>query len=240
MRAVVVWAHPSPDSFSATVCATAATALRRAGHQVEVLDLYREAFDPVMDREQWRAYRQEETLLDDASRRHADLVLRSEILVFVYPTWWFGLPAMLKGWLERVLGPGVAFDIDAGHGPRGRLGHVRHLVGISTYGSPRLDLLLHGDAGRRTLLRSVRLSCGPRCRSTWLALYDLDRSTAIRRATFLAQIDTSLGRRRPRWTTPLGRRRPRRCPGGTAAISAATETATAVADPSVPSGTAGD
>jgi hypothetical protein len=59
-------------------------------------------------------------------------------LVFVYPTWWSGLPAILKGWLERVLVPGVGFVLDERTNKvRPGLGQVRHLVGISTYGSPR-------------------------------------------------------------------------------------------------------
>ncbi|MPY92995.1 MAG: flavodoxin family protein [Acidimicrobiia bacterium] len=202
MRALVVWAHPQLDSFSGALCRTATSALERAGHDVEVLDLYRDGFDPVMSREEWQAYRRCESRLDEVTGAHAAAVAAAELLVFVYPTWWSGLPAILKGWLERVLVPGVAFEVVPGKGIRPRLTDLRHLVGVSTYGATRPAILLQGDAGRRMVLRSLRLSCGPRCRSTWLGLYDIERTTRAQRAAFLARVDAVLGDRpRPPCTT---------------------------------------
>jgi putative NADPH-quinone reductase len=202
MRALVVWAHPRLDSFSAALCSTAGEALRRAGHEVEVLDLYRAGFVPVMSRDEWQAYRRFESHLDEVTAAHADAVSRSEIITFVYPTWWSGLPAMLKGWLDRVLVPGVAFEVVPGKGISPLMGHVRHLVGVSTYSATRGTVRLQRDAGRQMILRSVRLSCGPRCRSTWLGLYDVERSTRADRARFLARVEDVLGGGpRPRCTT---------------------------------------
>ena len=59
-----------------------------------------------------RAYHSDQPLVDPVTVAHADLVRRAEVLVFVYPTWWSGPPAILKGWLKRVLVPGVAFRFD--------------------------------------------------------------------------------------------------------------------------------
>ena len=88
-----------------------------------------------------------------------------DTLIFVYPTWWSGLPAMLKGWLERVMVPGVAFGFDPdSERVTPRLGHVRRIVGISTYGSPRAYVAAVNDNGRRTLTRALRLCCGRRRR----------------------------------------------------------------------------
>src|SRR5690606_26202504 len=105
---------------------------------------------------EWHAYQRYESRLDEVTGTHAAAVGRAEALVFVYPTWWSGLPAVLKGWLERVLVPGVAFEVVPGHGIRPKLTHVRHLVGVSTYGLTRSKARLQGDAGRRTILRSLR------------------------------------------------------------------------------------
>ena len=94
--------------------------------------------------------------------------------MFVYPTWVSTLPAILKGWLERVMVPGVGFRFnEAGRVVPG-LTHVRRIVGISTYGAPPPGVWLANDNGRRTLVRAMRLSTGVRTRSRWLALYSID------------------------------------------------------------------
>jgi putative NADPH-quinone reductase len=208
MRALVTWAQPHPDSFSHAVKDTAVAALRRAGHTVEVIDLHADGFQPVMDADEWRAYRAEEPAFDECTRRYAHSIRQADMLVFVYPSWWFGLPAMLKGFLERVLVPGVAFSVDPMlHRVRGELGHIRHLVGITTHDASRRRVTLLGDAGRRTILRALRLMCGRSCRSTWLAMYGVGASTVTQRRAFLAHVDGALGGPRPRWTTPRLTRR---------------------------------
>jgi putative NADPH-quinone reductase len=212
MRALVTWAHPHPDSFSRAVKDTAVVALRRAGHTVEVIDLHADGFRPVMDAAEWRAYRGEQPTFDECTHRYARSVRQADMLVFVYPSWWFGLPAVLKGFLERVFVPGVAFSVDPlRHRVRGELGHVRHLVGITTHDASRRRVAVLGDAGRRTILRTLRLVCGTSCRSTWLAMYEVGALTVTQRRAFLAHVDGALGGRQPRWTAlRLPRRTPRR------------------------------
>jgi putative NADPH-quinone reductase len=159
---------------------------------VTVLDLYAEGFRTAMSAEERAAYHGEEPILDPMVQRHADEVLAADALVFVYPTWWSGLPAILKGWLERVLVPGVGFRFDDNGKVRPGLGRVRHLVGISTYGSPRSYVRVINDNGRRTITRALRLSCGLRVRSHWHGLYAIDTSTAADRAEFAARVESRM------------------------------------------------
>ncbi len=113
--------------------------------------------------------------------------------MFVYPTWWSGLPAILKGWLERVMVPGVGFRFDERtHKVRPGLGQVRHIIGISTYGSPRSYVRLINDNGRRTLTRALRMSCGFRARPTWLGFYAIDTSTLAAREEFAARVEREM------------------------------------------------
>ena len=88
---------------------TATASLSKAGHQVTVIDLYGEGFRAAMSKGEWLAYHSERPILDPMAERHADIVKQAEALVFVYPTWWSTMPAILKGWLERVMVPGVGF-----------------------------------------------------------------------------------------------------------------------------------
>ncbi|MEO5902206.1 MAG: NAD(P)H-dependent oxidoreductase, partial [Ilumatobacteraceae bacterium] len=118
----------------------------------------------------------------------------ADTLIFVYPTWWSTMPAILKGWLERVMVPGVGFVFDASGRVRPGLTHVRRLVGISTYGSPHWYVRLVNDNGRRTISRALRMSTGWRTRTTWLPLYGVDATTIQQRDAFVAGVASAVGR----------------------------------------------
>jgi putative NADPH-quinone reductase len=193
VRVLVVQAHPDPNSFSAAQLQTVERALDAAGHERRVLRLYELGFPAAMTADERRAYNTASPILDPQVAEHAAHVRWAEALVFVYPTWWSGQPAIMKGWLERVLVQGVAFALDpTTNKVRPLLGQVRHIVGISTYGSPRSYVRLMTDAGRRTLTRALRHTCGLRTTTTWLGLYRLDGATAEQRAAFLARIDSTI------------------------------------------------
>ena len=173
MRVVVVVAHPDPNSFNHAIASTACSALSANGHEVTVLDLYAEEFRTAMS----------------PAERHAEIVKQAEALVFVYPTWWSTTPAILKGWLERVMVPGVGFVFDEHHHVRRGLTRVRCVVGISTYGARWMQVKAVHDNGRRMLLRALRLNTAMLTRRSWLGLYAIDTRTAEQRAAFLRRVD---------------------------------------------------
>jgi NAD(P)H dehydrogenase (quinone) len=193
VHVLVVHAHPDPTSFVAALTDTAVRALGDAGHDVRCVRLYEEGFRADMSAAERHAYHSPTPLVAGDTPRHAALVRWAEALVFVYPTWWAGPPAILKGWLDRVLVPGVAFDFDARTGrvvPR--LQRIRAIVGITTYGSPRWFSFLVGDAGRRTFLRTLWLDCSWRTRRVWLGLHGIESTTPELRAAFLARVERRL------------------------------------------------
>ncbi len=120
---------------------------------------------------------------------HAALVGAARAIVFVYPTWWSQPPAILRGWLERVLVPGVAFRFDAHGKVRPGLRHVRRIVGISTYGAPWTYVKLLNDGGRRMLTRALRMNCGARTPTTWIGLYAVDTAGDRERAAFVDRVE---------------------------------------------------
>jgi putative NADPH-quinone reductase len=196
MNVLLVAAHPCADSFTLAVAGAARDGLESAAHHVTTLDLYALGFDAAMSRRELDAYRSGDPPPDSMVRAHADLVAAAQVLVFVYPTWWSGLPAVLKGWLERVLVPGVAFSFDE----RGKivpgLQHVGRIVGISTYGSPWTYVKLVNDNGRRTLMRALKLTCGGDTATTWLGLYSLDTTGDNERRAFLDRVHHTMSRLR--------------------------------------------
>jgi putative NADPH-quinone reductase len=193
MKALVVCAHPREDSFTLAVTGAAVRGLQRAGHEVTVLDLYVLGFRPAMSLAEHRAYHSDQPLIDPITIEHAELVRSHEMLVFVYPTWWSSLPAVLKGWLERVMVENVAFRFEGGK-VRPNLTHVRRIVGVATYGSPWTVIKLLHDGGRRTLMRALRMSCGPGTATTWLGFYSIDTAGIVERAAFLDRVEHALAR----------------------------------------------
>ena len=128
-------------------------------------------------------------------QRYADDLAWAEALVLVYPTWWSGQPAMLKGWIDRVWVAGVAWELPEGANLlRPRLHHVRRIVAVTTHGSSKLINALQGESGKRTVTRSIRTMCSKRTRTTWCALYGLDTIGEAKRVAFLDRVERTLAK----------------------------------------------
>ena len=192
MRVLVIHSHPVTDSFSGAHRDSAIEGARAAGHDVRVLDLGAMSFNPVMSAEELRGYKAVTPVANEDLTVHIDAVRWADVLVFVYPTWWSTLPAQLKGWLERVMRPGVAFVFDEDNKVRPGLRQVRRIVGITTYGSKWPYVKLMKDSGRRTLLRALKLNTSWRTRSKWIALYGIDGASEEKRTHFLAEVRRSM------------------------------------------------
>ena len=190
----MVIAHPCTDSFTHALGERVRIGLAGAGHSVRTIDLYADGFRAAMSDAEREAYHGDQPVLDPLVAQYVEVVTSVDALVFVYPTWWSGLPAILKGWLERVMVPGVGFVFDHRGKVRPGLTNIRHLVGVSTYGSPRSAVRLVNDNGRRTVTRALRLSCGVRARTHWHGLYAIDTSTPAERDEFAASVEQSMGR----------------------------------------------
>ena len=187
MNIVVVLGHPSADSYCAAIFEKIIGSLEaQASHKITAIRLAEEKFVTAMSTAERTAYETSSPLISDETKRQADALMKAEALIFVYPTWWSGLPAQLKGWLERVFVLGVAFRFNSNK-IRPNLQHVKHIIGVSTYGSPRRYVKLINDNGRRTLTRAIRMSTGLRTRTMWCGIYALDTCTQRQREEFIAE-----------------------------------------------------
>ncbi len=194
MKVYVVYCHPDPESFTGAVHRQAVDALETAGHDVRVTALYDDEFEPALSLQERLDYLDVDAT-DPAIECYCELLLWCEVLIFIYPTWWSGQPAMLKGWLDRVLVRGVAWDMAEGaQRITPRLTNIRRLVVITTHGSSRFLNVVEGQTGRRVIGRAVRLLCHRFARTTWLAMYDIDRSTAADRQDFLNRVGARMQR----------------------------------------------
>jgi putative NADPH-quinone reductase len=193
MNALVVYCHPVEGSFCSAMRDAAISGLRAAGHTVDVIDLAAEHFNPVMSTSEWNTYQQGNGDVPVGLERDVALVTSAEIIVFVYPTWWGGLPAQLKGWLERVMLPGIAFVFNENNKVRPGLRNIRRIHIASTFGSPWLYVRLVNDNGRRILARAFRLNTSLRTKVSTSSLYAMDTATDASRKSFLASLEKKMG-----------------------------------------------
>lgn len=193
MRALVIYCHPRSGSFTAAVRDTVLAKLAQAGAEVRLRDLYSEGFDPVLSAREHEIY-EDEAENRVPVQRHCDDVAWCDTLIFVYPTWWYGLPAMIKGWLDRVLVPGLAFLMpdETSSDIRPGLTHIERLGVFTTCGASFWLTRVIGAPGKRTLLRGVRAICAKRCRTVFAAHYLMDSSTAESRARHLARVGAKM------------------------------------------------
>lgn len=189
MRALIVYCHPSATSFNHAVLDTVLDELSQAGADTRVIDLYAEQFQPALTLDDWTEY--EDTSCNTSRiAPHVESLQWCDALIFVYPTWWFGPPAMLKGWLDRVLVPGVAFTMPCAENKRfgHTLKHIRHLGVFTTCGASFWLTKLIGSPGKRILMRGLRALCHERARTSFAAHYRMDFSTPASRARHLERV----------------------------------------------------
>jgi putative NADPH-quinone reductase len=189
MRVHVIYAHPRADSFNAALHETIVTGLRKAGHTVDDLDLYAEGFQPALTAEERGAYHTVGGNLAGIDG-YAERLRAAEALVISAPTWWYGMPAMLKGYFDRVWVPGLAFDLlPRGGAIRPGLTNIRKYAVVTTTGSPWWFMRLYmRDPGKRVLMRGMRRLFAPNVAMAYLCHYGIDTSTPASREKFLARV----------------------------------------------------
>ncbi|MCV0427051.1 MAG: NAD(P)H-dependent oxidoreductase [Roseibium sp.] len=192
MRVLVVFSHPCPESYNAAICKTVVQKLEEEGHDVRLTDLYAKGFNPVMSQDERRGYHAPEANTLPVADDLADIKW-CEALVFVYPTWWFAQPAMLKGWLERVWVPHETFEMPTDtHPMRPKMHNVTHIAIVTTCGASWWISKLIGEPGRKIILRGIKYLAKPGCKTLYLAHYKMDTSTQSSREQYLAKVKSKV------------------------------------------------
>ena len=184
----VVHCHPLTDSFNHALFRVIVDQLQQR-HQVITTDLYRERFSPVMTEAERRSYYQPSYAGDEVAPLVQQL-RQADGIIFCFPHWWFSMPALLKGYFDRVWAPGTAFthDLDGGR-IKPLLTNIKLFGVVTTYGSPWwITRIVMQDPGRKVLFRALKPMCGPGVRSFYLAHYDMDRSTPASRQAFAERV----------------------------------------------------
>jgi NAD(P)H dehydrogenase (quinone) len=193
MRVLVVYCHPVETSFHAALHQEVLKNLRAAGHEVDDCDLYAEGFNPVLSREERLGYH------DVPSNQlplkpYVERLQWAEGLVFCFPTWCFGLPAMLKGYFDRLFMPGVAFDISDPAHVKPMLTHIKRISAVVTYGRPRWMAWYMGDPPRKMITRYMRRLTANTARVDFHAYYHMNVATEPMLTRFLQRVGQAMAR----------------------------------------------
>lgn len=169
MRVLVLDAFPA-DSVDRVLVDAAVATLTDGGHDVTLRVLADGPFETFMSERERAAYHQDDPLVTADTREDASRVQQADALLFCYRTTLFTVPAVLKSWLERVLVPGVAFVFDDKERVRPGMTNIRRIGVITTTAHSARTTRRARDAGRRTILWTIRLNCHPLARRTFVSV----------------------------------------------------------------------
>lgn len=170
MNVLIIHAHENTDSFSSALAKTAKKYFSEKGHSVTISDLYKKGFNPVAGKhdfnetsnaeyykyaiEQFNA-NSSDSFADDV-KEEMEALIKADVLILNFPLWWFDMPAILKGWVDRILAYGFAYGGDYGLYKDGRFKRKMAFLSITT-GSPASFYTADGAHGRslENILRNI-------------------------------------------------------------------------------------
>ncbi len=201
MRVLVVFNHPYDRSFCAAIREAALEGLRAAGHDCDVVHLDEDAFDPVMRAKDLRAFVMAHEnpqaalqLVDPLVADYGRRLEQAEHAVFIFPIWWELMPALMKGFVDKVIFPGIAYEQTdrRGSGMTTRLSKLRGVTVITTMNTPALIYrLLFGNAIGKALLLGTFWKIGVKNRK-WISLTNVKSRTQEQRRIWLGEIENRM------------------------------------------------
>lgn len=192
-RFLVVFAHPLDDSLAAALKQATIEGLEAAGHTADLIDLYADGFEPALSASERSAFVQPGYKPPSDADAYCERLKAAEGIVFVFPQWWFGMPAILKGFVDRTFVPGVAFDPDpAGGRLIPRLTQIKTFHVVTTTGSPWwIAELYMRNPVRRQIAKGIAAFCGKGVRFRMLSMYNLDKATRAQCDKFIGRVRTA-------------------------------------------------
>lgn len=150
MKTLIIYAHPNPKSFNAAIKETVEQELKSKNHEVRVRDLYQMNFNPILNADDFNHFFQNQIPSDIKAEQNE--IEWADNLIFIYPTWWISMPAMLKGYIDRVFTNGFAFQVTE-NGAEGLLKGKKVII-FQTTGQPEENLKPYN------LISSMEISMG--------------------------------------------------------------------------------
>ena len=195
-RVLVVFAHPLQDSLAASLRDAVVGGLEAAGHEPDIVDLYADGFRPELTADERAVFKEPGYAPPAEVAGYCDRLKRAHGVVFVFPQWWFGMPAILKGFVDRVFAPDVAYRYEP-DSPRitPLLDNLKTFHVVTTTGSPWwvAELIMRNPV-RRQISLGIRKFCARDSSFRMLSMYALDTASREKCAAFVTRVRTEFSR----------------------------------------------
>ena len=189
MKVVIVFNHPYEGSFGNAILNSVTKGLKGADHEVDLMHLDHDGFDPVMSKADLKAFVDHKPV-DPQVMDYNERLEKADHLIFIFPIWWDLMPAMTKGFVDRVLTPGVVYD----HHPRGfglvpLLKNLKGVTVITTMNKPKIMYsLLIGNLIKRAMINSVFKTMGYK-NLKWISYNMVKSVSQEKRVKWLAAVE---------------------------------------------------
>ena len=189
MKVAIIFNHPYEGSYCNAILEATLNGLTKANHQVDVLHLDQDGFNPVMTAADLKAFR-DRRAIDPQVLSYKQRLDSAQHLIFIFPVWWEVMPAMMKGFIDKVMFPGLAYDYKAnGYGMFPLLKDVKGVTVITTMNTPSfLYRFIFGNAVKKALITGTFWKMGYKNRK-WINLSSVKMVSNVKRKGWLDQLE---------------------------------------------------
>lgn len=191
MRVVIVFNHPYDGSYCNAILANVTKGLQEGQHEIDLIHLDKDHFNPVMTSGDLKAFRDKKPI-DPKVIEYKERLEKADHLIFIFPIWWELMPALTKGFIDKVIFPGVAYDYTNKENTRMKplFDKLQGVTVITTMNTPKwLYSLLFGNAIKRALILGTFFKMGYKNR-TWISFNQVKGVTQEKRIKWLDKLQS--------------------------------------------------
>ncbi|MGL9892436.1 NAD(P)H-dependent oxidoreductase [Enterococcus mundtii] len=195
MKTVIIYNHPYQGSFCHAILEATKRGIEEAGHTVDIIDLDKDNFNPVMTDQDLLAFRNHE-MLDQQSKDYIKRVKQADHLVFIFPIWWELMPAMTKGFIDKVIFPGSAYNYTkSGYGMTTLLSNIKSTTVITTMNTPKMMYsTIYGNAISKAMIRGTLKKSGLK-NVRWISFNQVKTSSESKRKKWLTRLEKNFSKK---------------------------------------------
>lgn len=189
MKTVIVYNHPYKGSFCHALLESVKKGALKAGHEVDIIDLDSDCFNPVMMGEDLLAFRNHQAV-DEQAIGYIERIKQADHLVLIFPIWWELMPAMTKGFIDKVIFPGSTYIYTkSGYGMQTMLNNLKSTTVITTMNTPKIMYkFIYGNAIKKALVKGTFKKVG--CKNVkWFSFNMVKASSEKTRKKWLYKIE---------------------------------------------------
>jgi len=195
MKVAIVFNHPYEGSYCNAILESVKSGLQKANHEIDIIHLDKEGFNPVMTAQDLKAFRDKEPV-DTKVIEYKNRLEHADHLVFIFPIWWELMPALMKGFIDKVIFPGVAYDYVNGSNTRMKplMTNIKGVTVITTMNTPRvLYRLIFGNAVHKALMRGTFWKLGYKNRK-WISYNMVKQVSDEKRKSWLGKLENTFAK----------------------------------------------